>query len=132
IIGSYLEGIIDGPKFIRALEAARRAGKPVVLIKAGLGGAPAGAARAHPGARVGEDRVVDAVLKEMGVLRVHSVDELVDLVLMLAGNRGKLASGAGVGVITFGVGNGVLAADQCAQYGLAIPALSKDCTEQLR
>ncbi len=102
----------DGLKFIRALEEARERGKPVVLIKAGMTGATARAAQAHTGALVGEDRVVDAVLKEMGVLRVHSVEALVDLVLVLAGNRDKVASSAGVGVITFGGGNGVLGADQ--------------------
>ena len=132
IIGGYLEGIADGPRFMRALDEARQAGKPVVLIKAGTTGASARAAQAHTGALVGEDRVVDAVLKEMGVLRVRSVEELVDVVLMLVGNRDKVASGAGVGVITFGGGNGVLAADQCAQNGLATPALRDACTEQLR
>ena len=93
-------------------------GKPVVLIKAGTTGATARAAQAHTGALVGEDRVVDAILQEMGVMRVHSVEELVDLVLLLAGNEGKVASGPGVGVITFGGGNGVLGADQCAHFGL--------------
>lgn len=132
IIGGYLEGISDGPKFVRALEEARQRGKPVVLIKAGMTGASARAAQAHTGALVGEDRVVDAVLKDMGVMRVHSVDELVDLVLMLVGNRNKVASGAGVGVITFGGGNGVLGADQCAQNGLAVPGLTEECTEKLR
>lgn len=132
IIGGYLEGIIDGPKFIRALEEARKCGKPVVLIKAGMTGATARAAQAHTGALVGEDRVVDAVLKEMGVMRVHSVEELVDLVLMLAGNQGKVASGPGVGVITFGGGNGVLGVDQCAQNSLSTPALSPECVERLR
>ncbi len=132
IIGGYIEGITDGPKFVRALEQARERGKPVVLIKAGTTGATARAAQAHTGALVGEDRVVDAVLKELGVMRVYSVDELVDLVLMLAGNRDKVASGPGVGLITFGGGNGVLGADQCAQSGLATPALSPGCAERLR
>ena len=132
IIGGYLEGITDGAKFIRALEEARKRGKPVVLIKAGMTGATARAAQAHTGALVGEDRVVDAVLTEMGVMRVHSVEELVDVALMLAGNRDKVAAAPGVGVITFGGGNGVLAVDQCAQAGLTTPALSPECVERLR
>jgi acyl-CoA synthetase (NDP forming) len=37
-----------------------------------------------------------------------------------------------VGVITFGGGNGVLGVDQCAQAGLATPALSHECVERLR
>lgn len=132
IIAGYLEGITDGPKFLRALEAARDRGKPIVLIKAGMTGASAQAAQAHTGALVGEDRVFDAVFNEMGVIRVHSVEELVDVTLLLAGNRGRRCSGPGVGVMTFGGGNGVLAADQCALRGLSTPPLSADSTARLK
>jgi acetyltransferase len=132
IIGGYLEGIADGPKFLRALESARNQDKPIVLIKAGMTVATARAAQAHTGALVGEDRVFDAVLKEMGVIRVHSIEELVDVTLMLVGNRGKVCSGPGVGVVTFGGGNGVLAADQCALNGLSTPSLSAECTTRLK
>lgn len=132
IIGGYLEGISDAPKLVRALEEARKQDKPVVLIKAGMTSAGARAALAHTGALVGEDRVFDAVMKEMGVIRAYSVEELVDVMLMLAGNPGKLCAGPGVGVITFGGGNGVLAADQCALHGLSTPALSAPATERLR
>jgi acetyltransferase len=132
IIGGYLEGITDGAKLVRALEEARRQGKPVVLIKAGMTGATARAAQAHTGALVGEDRVFDAILKEMGVIRVRSVEELVDVMLLLAGNQGKVCSGPGVGVITFGGGNGVLAADQCAINDLGTPALSAESAQRLR
>lgn len=132
IIGGYLEGIGDGPKLVRALAAAQAQGKPVVLIKAGTTGATARAAQAHTGALVGEDRVVDAVLREFGVARVFSVEELVDTVLLLASNHGRDARGPGVGLVTFGGGNGVLAADQCAQAGLATPPLSDACVERLR
>jgi len=132
IIGGYLEGIADGAKLVRALDEARRRGKPVVLIKAGTTKATARAAQAHTGALVGEDRVVDAVLREMGVMRVHSVEDLVDVLLLLASNEGKAAPGPGVGLITFGGGNGVLGADQCAQAGLSTPSLSPECVDRLR
>jgi acetyltransferase len=132
IIGGYLEGIVDGARFVRALETARDRGKRVVLIKAGTTGATARAAQAHTGALVGDDRVVDAVLAELGVMRVRSVEELVDVVLMLVDNRDKPARGAGVGIVTFGGGNGVLAADQCAQAGLATPGLRPATAEQMR
>jgi acetyltransferase len=132
IIGGYLEGIVEAPKLVRALAEARQQEKPVVLIKAGTTGAGARAALAHTGALVGEDRVFDAVMQEMGVVRVHSVEELVDVLLLFAGNPGKLCGGPGVGVVTFGGGNGVLAADQCALHGLSTPALSADGTKRLK
>jgi acyl-CoA synthetase (NDP forming) len=132
VIAGYLEGTADSDRLVRALEEARRCRKPVVLIKAGATSASARAAQAHTGALVGEDRVVDAVLRELGVIRVQSIEELVDVSLLLAGNRARLPAGRGVGVVTFGGGNGVLAVDQCAQFGLSTPALSAACVERLR
>jgi acetate---CoA ligase (ADP-forming) len=132
IIAGYLEGVPDGPKFVRALEEARRQGKPVVLIKSGTTGASARAAQAHTGTLVGEDRVFDAIFQEMGVIRVYSMKELIDVSLMLVANGDRLPAGPGVGVVTFGGGSGVLGADQCAQFGLTTPALSADCVERLR
>ena len=132
IIAGYLEGTADGDKLVAALEEARARGKPVVLIKAGATGTSARAAQAHTGALVGEDRVVDAVLREMGVIRVFSMEELVDEVLLLVGTGGRRPAGRGVGVVTFGGGNGVLAADQSAAVGLVTPALGAACLERLR
>ena len=132
VIAGYLEGTADTRKLVRALEEARDRRKPVVLIKAGATSASARAAQAHTGALVGEDRVVDAVLRELGVIRVYSIEELVDVSLLLVGNRARAPAGRGVGVVTFGGGNGVLAVDQCAQFGLGTPALSAACVERLR
>jgi acetyltransferase len=131
VIAGYLEGIANGPKLVRALEEARRQGKPVVLIKAGATQTSARAAQAHTGALVGEDRVFDAILQELAVIRVYSLEELVDVALMLAGEA-RRPRGPGVGIATFGGGNGVLAADQCAQHGLRTPPLRAASVEQLR
>ncbi len=133
VIAGYLEGVKDGPKFLRALAEARAQGKPVVLIKSGATPASARAAQAHTGSLVGEDRVFDAVLQEMGVIRVGSVEELVDVCLLLAGTPlAKAPRGPGVGVVTFGGGNGVLAADQCASHGLTTPPLDAERRAQLQ
>src|SRR4029453_14492102 len=45
---------------------------------------------------------------------------------------GKVCAGPGVGVVTFGGGNGVLAADQCALNGLSTPSLSAECAARLK
>ncbi len=132
VIAGYLEGTADNDKLVRALEEAKRHRKPVVLIKAGATSASARAAHAHTGALVGEDRVVDAVLRELDVIRVYSIEELVDVSLLLVGNRNRPPAGRGVAVVTFGGGNGVLATDQCAQFGLTTPPLNAECVERLR
>jgi acyl-CoA synthetase (NDP forming) len=132
VIVGYLEGVTEGPKFVRALEEARRQRKPVVLIKSGRSPTTALAAQAHTGALVGEEGVFDAVLQELGVIRVDSVEELVDVALMLVANHTRPPAGSGVGIVSFGGGSGVLAADQCAQHGLATPALSAAGAERLQ
>lgn len=132
VIAGYLEGLKSGSKFVAALAEARRHGKPVVLIKAGATGASARAALAHTGALVGEDRVFDAVFREMGVVRVHSVEEMIEVAAVLVGKTDNLLFGRGVGIVTFGGGNGVLAADQCAAEGLVTPPLADISLARLR
>ncbi|MGH6896449.1 MAG: acetate--CoA ligase family protein [Geminicoccaceae bacterium] len=133
VIAVYLEGLRDGARFIAALEAARRAEKPVVLIKGGLTAASARAAAAHTGALAGERRVWDAILSEQAVIRVESMEEMLDVVLFLDSmDLGKLPAGPNVAPITFGGGFGVLAADQCARKGLATPPLSDASRQKLK
>ncbi len=132
VIAGYLEGAGDADRFVGALEEARSRGKPVVLIKAGTTGVSRQAALAHTGALVGEDRVYDAIFEEMGVIRVSSLEELVDVSLTLVRTRRRLGKLPGVGIVTFGGGNGVLAADQCAARGLTTPSLSNECIDRLR
>jgi acyl-CoA synthetase (NDP forming) len=63
VIAVYLEGVADGDRFVRALEAARAAGKPVIVLKGGATAASARAALAHTGTLAGEDRVWSSVLR---------------------------------------------------------------------
>ena len=133
VIAAYLEGVKDGARFVAALAEARAAGKPVVLLKGGETAASARAAVAHTGALAGERRVWDAVFRDAGVMQVHSLEELLDHVLFLSStDLGKLPSGNGVAAVTFGGGGGVLAADQAARNGLAMPMLIAATRERLR
>lgn len=133
VIAAYLEGVGNGIKFITALEEARAARKPVIVLKGGATAASARAAVAHTGALVGEDRVWDAIFREHAVIRVRSQEELLDVAMLLSGSDlDKLPTGNGVAAITFGGGNGVLSADQCVQYDLATPALEPVSRERLK
>lgn len=133
VIVGYLEGITDGQTLLRALEGARNRRKPVVIMKAGTSKASARAAQAHTGAMAGEDRVYDAIFREMAVIRVYSLEEAVDVAATLSGiETAKLPTGPGVGIITFGGGGGVSATDQCAQNGLSTPSLRHESVGRLK
>lgn len=133
VIAAYLEGVTDGPRLVEALAEARRQRKAVVIVKSGASKASARAAQAHTGALAGEDRVFDAVLEEMGAIRVSSIEELADTCLLVAGlGKGRRPAGPGVGIVTFGGGNGVLGVDQCEQAGLTVPSLRPEGVANLR
>ena len=132
VIAMYFEGAEDGGGLVRALESARDAGKPVVVLKGGRSKASAVAAQAHTGALAGESRVWDAVLREQAAIRVSSLEELLDVVLALSGRHGRqLPNGDRMAIVTFGGGNGVLSADQCAEVGLTTPTLTDSTTRQM-
>ncbi len=133
IIALYLEGVRDGPRFLAALDAARRAGKPVIALKGGDTAASARAAAAHTGALAGESRVWDAILRDHGAIRVQSLEELLDVALFLSStDLAKLPRGNGVAPVTTGGGIGVLSADQCARAGLTTPVLGAETLAVLR
>jgi acetyltransferase len=132
VIAAYLEGVADGDRLVAALEAARREGKPVVVLKGGATAASARAAVAHTGALAGEERVWSAVLREQAVIRVRSQEELLDVAVLLSGSDpATLPAGPGVAAVTFGGGFGVLSADQCAEHGLTTPPLEAATRQRL-
>ena len=127
VIAVYTEGLSDPTGFVDALAAARRAGKPVVVLKGGATETSGRAALAHTGRLVGLDRTYDAILREFAAIRVYSSEEMLDVCLQLASLRpGQLPAGHRVLLTTFGGGSGVLGTDQCAREGLEVPPLDAD------
>jgi acyl-CoA synthetase (NDP forming) len=130
VIAAYAEGIRDGARFVAALEAARQARKPVVLMKVGrseLGGA---AAQSHTASIAGDDRVMDAVLAELGVHRARTTEELLD-VAYVAQKRIYPVSNT-LGVVTISGGAGVLIADAAEAAGLPMPEMPEAAQAKLK
>ena len=124
VIVMALEGCKDGARLIRALAAARAAGKPVIAMKVGVSKAGAQAAATHTGSLAGEDRVFDAVLREFGALRAGSLEEIVDVAYVAS--VVPLPRGKRLAIITTSGGIGVLAADAAEAGGLELAPISTD------
>ncbi|MGH3739382.1 MAG: acetate--CoA ligase family protein, partial [Micromonosporaceae bacterium] len=122
----YVESLTDADR-LRALAAT---GKPVALLKAGRTEAGARAAATHTGALATEDRVVEATLRQLGIVRVGDVDELLDVGDAFAAPYRP--NGPRVAVVTTSGGSGILAADAVADHGLVLARLSQDTREALR
>jgi len=120
VVALYVEGVRDGLRFRRALErlAAR---KPVVFLKGGVGSGGARATLSHTGALAGDARVWDALARQLGLIAVASLPEMIDVLVTLqhgftpAGNRAVLLGTGG--------GASVLVTDICEREGLAVPSL---------
>ena len=125
----YLESFGNPRRFSRiARRVARR--KPILALKGGTTGAGRRAAASHTAALAGSDAAVEALFHQAGVIRVPTLEELVDTAAVLAsqpapaGNRVALLTNAG--------GLAILCADACEAAGLDVAVPSTETQAALR
>ncbi|MEU1302343.1 acetate--CoA ligase family protein [Streptomyces shenzhenensis] len=128
-IACYLEGLKDGRSFLLAADRAARRRVPVVAVKVGRTEAGARTAASHTGKLTGADDVIDAAMRQYGVIRVDGLDELQDTAALLARARAPRADG--VVVYSISGGTGAHVADLAAGAGLRLPELSADRQAEL-
>lgn len=130
VIALFLEGIRQPDRFAALARRALAAGKPIVALKVGRSPGGRRAALAHTGAVAGDDAVVDAALRQLGVIRVGSLEEL----LVTAGLLGHAPPlpGPRMGVITTSGGACDIVADRAHEEGLEIPAFAPPTVEALQ
>jgi acyl-CoA synthetase (NDP forming) len=130
LIVTAMEGCRDGRKLARALRAAGQAGKRVLAMKVGVSAAGARAAATHTGALSGGDKVFDAVLRDTGTFRAHSLQALVDAAYMAS--VGPPPRGRRLLIVASSGGIGVLGADAAEEAGLELPALEDAAVAAIR
>ena len=125
----YLESFGNPRKFARLARRVART-KPVVAMKAGRTATGARAASSHTAALAGSEAAVDALFHQAGVLRVDTLEELLDVTSLLATQ--PLPRGRRVAVVTNAGGLGILCADACESAGLTLPPLAESTVAELR
>ncbi|MCC3778025.1 acetate--CoA ligase family protein [Streptomyces sp. UNOB3_S3] len=121
-IAAYVEGLKDGRAFLLAADRAARHKVPVVMVKVGRTETGARTATTHTGKLTGADDVVDAAMRQYGVIRVNGLDELQDTAALLA--RARPPRARGVAVYSISGGTGAHFADLASAAGLDLPVLS--------
>jgi acetate---CoA ligase (ADP-forming) len=121
VIAVYAEGIRESASFVAALETARAARKPVVVMKVGRSELGQVSARSHTASIAGDDAVTAAVLAEFGAVRARTTVELLDIA-QLAARRIYPAANT-LGMITVSGGAGVLVSDAAEAIGLPMPPM---------
>jgi len=129
VIVGYLESIEDGRRFVEVAGEVTRE-TPVVVVKAGRTEAGAQAASSHTGAMAGRDRAYEAGLRQAGVIRADTVQELFDAARVLAGQ--PLPETNGVAVVTNAGGPGVMATDAVGDGPLSLADFGSDTVDRLR
>ncbi|MFI0788148.1 acetate--CoA ligase family protein [Streptomyces lydicus] len=120
-VAAYVEGLKDGRSFLLAADRAARNKVPVVAVKVGRTETGARTAASHTGKLTGADEVVDAAMRQFGVIRVDGLDELQDTAALLARARKPVAEG--VAVCSISGGTGAHFADLATAAGLRLPTL---------
>jgi acetate---CoA ligase (ADP-forming) len=129
-IGLYLEGIRDAARFGQAVACARKAGKPIAVVKTGRTAASTEAVRTHTGALAGADAAFDAFCTQAGVARCESLATLCETLKIfhcggpLAGRRVLLMGASG--------GDTAMAADAARHLGLEFPPVPDAAAASLR
>lgn len=129
-IAIYMEDASRGLKLLQALERARRARKPVVVLKVGTTPQGGAAAAGHTAALYVEDRLVDDLFARAGVLRARTINELIDLVAMC--DAGAIPRAPDVAAISVSGGGAVMIADAAAKNGLALPDFDASALRALK
>jgi acyl-CoA synthetase (NDP forming) len=129
VIGAYLEGVKNGPAFLRALREASR-NKPVVVWKAGRTPGGAKAASSHTGSLAGSSMAWEALKGQGGILMAKNPEEFIDLLSICYYLPGKV--GKRLAILSGPGGPAVSAADACEEYGLEVAPLQAQTRAELQ
>lgn len=129
VVAAFLEDVKDVTTFRRAALRAIELGKPIVALKVGRTPAGRKAALSHTGAVVGDDAGVDAAFRQLGVIRVRTLEELLGTAGLMAGNRP--ITGRRMGVLAPSGGFCDLIADGAGDAGLELPDFSPTTVDTL-
>jgi acetyltransferase len=118
----YIESFGNPRKFTRIARSLSRK-KPVVAVKSGRTLAGARAISSHTGSLAEGDVLTDAIFHQCGVLRVNSIEDLLDYAKAFTAQ--PLPMGPRVAVVTNAGGPGIMATDACVSYGLEMATLEE-------
>ena len=124
VIIAFIEGFRHPDRFLWAADRARAAGKPLLVVKVGRSAVARRAVAAHTGSLAGTDAVHDAVLREHGVVRLESLDELLEAAELFL--KAPLPRGRGVALLTLSGGQiGLIGDVACGRWGPAVARVQR-------
>jgi len=129
VISMYLETITDGRNLTRIAKKVA-AQKPVIFLSGGRTEAGARAAMSHTGSIASNARIVEAAIKQTGMIMADDFTELKDFAKVFSTQ--PLPKGNRIAVITLAGSVGVVVSDLSTSFGLVLPKLTPETTEKLK
>lgn len=129
-IALFLESISHPDELRRVAEKARALRKTIVAMKIGSSKASSRTALAHTGALVGNNAANEAALRQLGIIRVSSLEDLLTTA-GLAGYTDPLP-GRRMGVVTPSGGACDIISDLAEEIGLELPDFAPETVTQLQ
>ena len=125
----YLESLGQPRRFART---ARRvtAKVPVLTVHAGRSAPGQRAAASHTAAAAAPLIIRQALFEQAGIIATAGFGELLDAAVLMASQ--PIPAGQVVAIVSNGGGAGVLAADACAEAGLAVATTGQQTRDRLR
>ncbi|MBO9499058.1 MAG: acetate--CoA ligase family protein [Novosphingobium sp.] len=122
VIACIAEGLADGERLLEAGEAARAAGKPIVMVKIATGSAGAKAAMSHTGTLAGANAAYDAAYARAGIIKADNIEDVYPMAAFLA--KAGRPKAPGVATVAASGGACVIALDKAEAAGVAMPTPS--------
>lgn len=125
----YLESLKRPRRFLEIAQKVTRI-KPIVLLKGGVTEAGKHAAIAHTAAMAAEDRLIDGLLRQAGIVRVRDYTHLIlagkalSMVPLPKGNRISFLTPSGAMLVAL--------SDLCISLGLEVPELEAETVQRLQ
>ncbi len=130
VIALFIEEARDPEGFAAALARAGAKGVPVVAMKVGRTRLAAGFARIHSDADTGNDAAYQAVFERYGVMRAGSLDEMANLIALLAHERPP--AGGGLGVVLDSGGEREMFTDLADECAIALATIGARTRARIR
>ncbi len=127
ILAIYLEGIINGQKFMNSLDKFGGV-KPVLVLKGGKFSTTSTAVSSHTGSMAGDYKAYELAFNKTGTISVDSIESMFNFMRDAA--KLKVISDEVI-IVTNAGGGGVVTTDHITAAGLKLARLSEKVTQNL-
>jgi acetate---CoA ligase (ADP-forming) len=125
----YLESFVNGEEFLKPFIKGEIT-KPVIILKAGKTSGGMKAASSHTGALSSKDKVVDAALKQFGLIRANNLNDMFNTAKGF--ENFPLPKGNRIAIITNAGGPAILAVDSLEKENLVLAEFNEKTKQKLK